>query len=85
MILGKVVMGDELSGSQMEAVAATNANITTGITVVPTEVDEISEVNIHKYSEIEGKPYPKEEEVTSQNVEIKVSVAVRTIDEEYEV
>ena len=41
MIPGTYVVEDELSDAQRAAVNASNANITTGITLVPIQVDKV--------------------------------------------
>ena len=58
MILGPVVVDNELSDAQRSEEAASNANITTGTAGVPTIVDEEPDVVIYEESYIEVEPDP---------------------------
>ena len=48
IILGSIVMENELSDTQRTASDASNSNIPTGITGVPTTVDEAPELVIYE-------------------------------------
>ena len=61
--------------------------MTTCITVVPTQVDEVQVVEIYEHSSGDEDPEPKMDvynKETAQNVDTEVSVVVKTVDEETE-
>ena len=58
IILGTLVVENELSDSHRSAAVSRNANITDGITGVPTIVDKAPEVFIYEEIGSEGETKP---------------------------